>query len=214
MLLRALRRKTSLEVTSVDQLLQLEFVRDGRPDLEVSVYEVEDGEITQATAEHAASFLANPGTRTGLVVDQPDSADLIADKGKTEFRFTQDRHRSIVFFDEDELRAMLAGVFPAAAKRSRTCTRSDLGKYVADCLVVLDPEWLSLCGRPDRSSWRTLGETFRSRQTQEVVSQPQQAAISDDDDERPATLERSTNQGLERRHSCLGDAVKCPFRTR
>lgn len=175
LLLRALRRKTSLEAQTVEDLVRQEFLRAGAPDLEVSVYEVENGEVTQATAEHAASFTA-PGDRVSISMTPPDGAELSYEEGGTCFTFTRERHRSILLFDAAELSAMVAAVFPHMATRVRRTSRSDLGKYVAGRLTAGDSEWVQLCA--EKSDWARLAARHQEQQTLEPAdaSPPRPAA--------------------------------------
>jgi hypothetical protein len=162
-LLRAMRRAAWLEeAKSVEEFVRFAcFTKKNQPDLDLSVYEVNEDEVLQATVEHAASY-TKPEERAGLAIDPEDAEDLRSSLGKSQvFAFVRMRHRSIGLLDEAALCALMAKVFPAL-DRHRRFSEEELGRYVAMRLDDGDDEWLKHCGTEKHRTWGELASQFRA----------------------------------------------------
>ena len=144
-LLRIAHRKTSLEVDG-EQFYRTEFCRGGRPDLRVSVYEVEDDKrsLCRIVAEHhaVAPDRERPSTKhhfnvTGL---EPRPAIPSSDTAGA-FEFLKSTHREIVFKTEQELRDFAVRLRAELVGRMRTVEKADVRKFLAERLRENDPEW-------------------------------------------------------------------------
>jgi hypothetical protein len=156
--MRILRRYTSLELSSADDFYETELMtRERLPDLELSVFDVEDDEpaVVQTHAEYAASFRdAPPGVREGIAVTDCDGCDVVKAEGETAFSFTRDRHRELHFLDEHELRKLAESVVANLPERRRGADLERLRAYARERLGTRDPEWIAACEqRPTWKKW-------------------------------------------------------------
>lgn len=154
--MRILRRYTSLELSSAGDFYETELMtRDLLPDLELSVFDVEDEEpaVVQTHAEYAASFRdAPPGVREGIAITDCDGCDVVKAEGETAFSFTRDRHRELHFLDEHELRRLAEFVVTNLSGRRRGAEQERIRAYVRERLGTRDPEWIAACER--RPRWK------------------------------------------------------------
>lgn len=146
-LLRALKRKSSLEVTP-DQLVKTEF-RDfkGNPDLNLSVYEhsttLSQDIIIQTHAEHAAAAHLDP-PRGGWSVDLRPFYNGIAKNtpiAQPYFSFINSTHRELTFANPDELMKLASELLQQYSEPQNKVNKAELKNYVGDKLAKNDPEW-------------------------------------------------------------------------
>ena len=156
-LLRVANRLTAVEVDA-DQFYRTEFCRGGRPDLELSVYDVEDNQesLCRIIAEHHAIAPDQERPRTkrhfhvsGLEPRAPQPNPLPGP-----FTFLRDAHGEIRFEDEGELRALAMGVHGELAERGRTIERPAVREFLTGVLRVGNPEWRAfLESTPTWQAW-------------------------------------------------------------
>lgn len=150
LLLRLLRRRSSLEERDVATVLDMEFRRpDGSFDLRPSVYEVSPGEVgsvaTRLVSEHAASFLSNPPRLVPTANMARAEWPTIATPGLSKFEFSRQRHREIVCQDDADLKRLVSGLW--ADEPGRGCPRirgRQIVDYANGRLGMGDPEWAAL----------------------------------------------------------------------
>lgn len=153
LLLRVVKRRTSLELLDASEVCSVEFrTREGEPDLRVSTYEIEDAQISivQAHAEHSANIPLHPPCG-GPSLDLCGIGDPVPTPG-TRFKFTTDAHREICFDDRSKLLAGVAVVLGELASRRREATRNEVRAYVRGRLDERDPEWCEVCD--ENGAWR------------------------------------------------------------
>ena len=120
MLLRVLKRRTSLELDDAALVLDLEFsARDGKPDLALSVYRAQNNqEALQLYCEHAVGCVSPPGGRGAFDLDGVAGPVERAVPGASLFALARERHRELVFDDGDDVRQFVARVVESRSKRS------------------------------------------------------------------------------------------------
>lgn len=156
-LVRLLKRKTSLEIDDIEEVCRTEFKRqDGDVDLNVSTYRIADtGEpLLQMQSEHAASLLSPPCRHhSGLDVGGCGGDEVITE-GDTAFAFTRNAHRELLFRREEELLLFVAGWLADRRSRKRTVERESVRRYVRERLTTGDEEWVRCCdARPKWREW-------------------------------------------------------------
>lgn len=159
-LLRTLKRLVSLETESTEELVEVEFLskKTGVPDLELSVYEIEDAAavVTQARTEHQASFLDPPRDRLAAVsLSGFSDIDLVEEEGGTRFAFTRAAHRSLQLFDAEEVSRVARAVIEERVARRRITDLEDARSFVRERLALGDAEWRALCEDKKRRAWAT-----------------------------------------------------------
>jgi hypothetical protein len=131
---------------SVDELLQVAFSVDGKPDLALSVYVVTPPQFDRARAEHLISMTGPPVSAGAKELDLTGLGIATQSRGETLFAFTQGAHAEVRLNDEAELRELIQVVLREPSRRlSRDATT------VLDYMVHhrLDPEWASaLASKP------------------------------------------------------------------
>jgi hypothetical protein len=163
LLMRTLRRVTSLE-ESLTAFARLNFGSraDGQAyDTTLSVYEIDDdrAQITQAQAEHRASFACPPTSQeSSLTLHGFPEVDICATLGDTAFGFTRRQHREMRFFDEAEVLAVAEAVRSQLAERQLFTTVEAMWDYVLQRLQEQDPEWMTRCASEKR--WRKWTKSF------------------------------------------------------
>ncbi len=163
LLLRLVRRLTSLELQTIDDFIQVECIdRDrGGLDLAPSVFDVTESHVTQVTAEFEASFF-DPRKRDqlALTITKVEGLDIAAVRADGSFAFMREQHREIRLFDVNELREFVQRMTPWF--EHQRCTRaSAMGAYVASRLAESDLEWDALC--KVRTKWRAFAKKFEAQ---------------------------------------------------
>lgn len=157
-LLRALRRRTSLEAADSRTLQEVEFRnRDGSTDLRPSVYEIDDqqGQVVRTHAEHAAGLALKPAG-VGVDLAGHDQIRTNSTTGrKFSFAFTDARHRELMFRDEAELLNFIEHILAGLASRSRSAAAREILRYAADRCRAEDQEWLAFM---EAGEWKQLIE--------------------------------------------------------
>jgi len=157
MLLRIGKRKTSCELTDASEFCRVELsTRFGEPDLRLSVYEIEAGDVARAHAEHYAAANLDPPRGAldfdmgGLYQGKPRSGD--AGIG---FSFTWEAHRELWFRREQELQHFARGLLAEIDSRSIRVTKDEMKRYVGRCVAEGDDEWLSyFASAPNGAGWK------------------------------------------------------------
>lgn len=156
MILRILKRRTSLELDDPDLLLDIEFRNraDNEPDLRPSVYLVSDNsEALRVFCEHVASFISPPRGGGGVDVDGLRGFEVHEDPGQTMFTFANEQHRELLFEDEDALRAFVGALLGELSGRAVPFSKTQVHEYVRT--HATDAEWkLALDTAPQASKWR------------------------------------------------------------
>lgn len=143
-LLRLAHRITSVETTK-DDFYRTEFRGSkGAPDLELSVYEIDETQITQIVAEsHAVAPHRERPRRTkhhfnvkGLEPRAP-----VSTPGVDSFALLRSAHHEIHFENEAELQVFAAQLLREMEERKRTVGGHDVKKFLAERLAAEDPEW-------------------------------------------------------------------------
>lgn len=150
LLLRVGRRKTAWEATTIDNLLKVEFRSgegEGEIDLNPSVYMVDESQLVQTVAEHAAGIGLDPPRgldNVNLDCDRPAAST----PGDTGFEFTTAAHCELKFDSVQDLRAFLLNdILPRFAERRRVASKAQVRDYVRQRQAAGDPEWLSLIAK-------------------------------------------------------------------
>jgi len=145
LLLRVAKRRTAWEsVADLDLLLKTEFrTKDGSPDLTVSVYEIDRGDVLRAIVEHSAGVgLAPP--RGGLGIDMASDRTTVTTPGETHFAFTEAAHRELRFIDETDLRLFLEQtIVPTLSGRTLIVTKQQIKDFVKWRRDENDLEWMA-----------------------------------------------------------------------
>jgi len=155
-LVRILKRRTSLELDDPQQLLDVEFRRrsDHAPDLRPSVYQVDGAEeALRAFCEHAVSFISPPRGGAGADVQGLGGFTLEVDPGRTLFEFANDHHRELIFHDEAALLGFLMDLVDGFPTRAVKHTKEEILAYVLE--HANEPEWqTALATAPQGASWK------------------------------------------------------------
>jgi hypothetical protein len=111
-LLRCLERRSSLErgenALDPESFLELEFKdENGRPDLEVSVFQIEADQWCSVCLQKMAAAGADPPRCAGGVDVTPVRSDYEDAKEEQAFRLIGDAHKVMRFADESELRTFV-----------------------------------------------------------------------------------------------------------
>lgn len=158
-LLKLLKRRTSLE-GAASELAEVEFkTPSGDYDLSPSAYEIDDtlSVIARTLAEHGANAsLDPPGCRSGGGVDLngalPRPPEPLAESGY--FSFIREAHREVHLRDHAELMAVLEVVVGQPA-RGRWVPKADVRAHVCAKLSAGDQEWNHFCREaPKGGKWR------------------------------------------------------------
>lgn len=157
--LRVLKRYTSLEEGSFDAFFDAELrEKSGGADLNLSVFDVEAGELLRTHAEFVVSLLQpDPKkNRGGLSLDGCDG-DFDATPSPAEamaFSYARERHVELRFLRESELRAFAEQIFEQRAPRRRCADFAQIVTYGRGRLSAGDEEWRSACDA--RPKWKKV----------------------------------------------------------
>jgi len=141
------RRAVSVDAPeSIESVLETEFVgEDGGPDLNLSVYAVEDAPpaLTQVYAEHYASSGLGPGFRTTDLLDLSGLEPRAPVHEETDSLFANARaaHHVIPFANADEHRHVLVTLAADLPARRRPMEKPRSEAYVGGRLHDGDAEW-------------------------------------------------------------------------
>lgn len=153
LLLRVIKRRTSLELRDPSEVCSIEFrTKDGEPDLRVSTYEIDDQQaiIVRAHAEHSANVPLNPPCG-GPSLHFGGVGPAVPSRA-SRFQFTEEAHREICFGSESELIKGVAAVLAEKTSRQRQASRDEVRNYVRDRLLAQDAEWSKFC--TTNSAWK------------------------------------------------------------
>jgi|JI10StandDraft_1071094.scaffolds.fasta_scaffold57749_3 hypothetical protein len=141
--LRVLKRYTSLEETDFEIFFKAEFHRAGRPDLDLSIFDIAAACVVQTHAECVVSWLDPPlKNRGGLAVDGCSGTHTPRrTPAETEFAYTKGNHLELGFLHEEELRAFARHAFDSRAARDRCASREEVRTYGRAQLAAGDREW-------------------------------------------------------------------------
>lgn len=166
-LFRTLKRKSSLESTA-EEFCEIEFHRDGAPDLDLSVYEIErsNENVSRTCAEHSAHCLGSPPSLFhGVDLSGHDDIDIDSNPGASVFEFTRTRHRSLQLIDESELIAIASTIINERSGRHQATPADQIQKYICDRLEAGDYEWTELCN--EKPKWGKWARKAHQHRTQE-----------------------------------------------
>lgn len=158
-LLRIVRRRTLWESCDIQEVYEAEFrTKQGAPDLNLSVFEIEDlpATVVQAHAEHCASAGLDPPSRGAR---NADVAGLMHDpvvtcEGMSRFAFTRNAHREVQFANADALLEMVTRLVDQRDQRRRDVVVGEIRAYVRDRLGAADPEWIAFrASSAKRATW-------------------------------------------------------------
>ncbi len=155
-LFRVARRFASFEPaaeTALADIISTEFSVGGQPDLELSVYEVEDspGVHAQVFAEHVAGSGLGPRIKPGKLIDVSGLAEATRADEATPFSFIRDAHRILRFPEVAEQMDFVVALLADLAGRTRVVRKQDSQAYVVKRLGAGDPEWAQILR--DRPDW-------------------------------------------------------------
>jgi hypothetical protein len=159
-LLRALKRKTSLERTNAREFCEIEFrAGEGGLDRQLSVYETPRDEAlkVQVFAEHSAGANLDP-PRGGKLVDVHGIFDgelVVKEEGA--FAFIRAAHREIHFADDARVLRLGEQILARQQQRALDVSKEQLRQYVTARLASADREWTEYFQHaPKGAKWRAL----------------------------------------------------------
>jgi len=141
-LLRLMKRKTSLR-ESLDEFVKAEFSRDGRVELRLYVYEVQESQVVRVHAEHSAGSIPErrpPVLTLSFNLADINPASVEPQPGSNLFHFARETHQEIVFADEQEIRAAADQVHRGHVSR-RDVSEAQAHEYVMERRRESDAEW-------------------------------------------------------------------------
>ncbi len=150
MLIRLARRKTSIEPTvSARQLAETEFHhKGGGLDLDLSVYDVDGGEVLRVQAEHEAGENLDPKTRMNFAIPN-DHGVVAAEPCCNFFAFRNGAHRAVAFSDEEEILMMSEVMISNVGNVYQQLVRhNDVRAFGRGKIATGDAEWLALRDHP------------------------------------------------------------------
>jgi hypothetical protein len=133
------KRKAAWEATDAREIREVEFkTKDGQYDLRPSVYEIEEEELVQAFAEHAAAApIDPPGSALGIdffgVRSKVESA-----LGNDKFSFIRAQHREIALSSASELDEVIELARRELSSRRRDIPKASVYTYVSERLAAND----------------------------------------------------------------------------
>ena len=127
-------------------LYDAEFVnKDGTPDRQPSVYEIDEPSVPQTHAEHAANAKISP-PRKGAGIDiSPTKQPGFPQANGSSFRHLASAHKILNFTTEDDLKRFVNLLFDLKVSGQARCFKNDkatIRNYVKICVANKDPEWL------------------------------------------------------------------------
>ena len=129
MLLRVLKRYTSVEATNGREFAAIELLdrTTGQPDHRLSVYRVDAAQVPQALCEHSVSFLTPP-KRSVRGVNATDLPGFEAKPslGKGLFAFTNQAHQELHFACDADVLTFANALVADLAARTHTLTKADM----------------------------------------------------------------------------------------
>jgi hypothetical protein len=156
-LLRAFKRKTSWEL-SLEEFVKIELHVGGEPDLNLSVYEIEDEAscVVRTLVEHWVSIKHPEPAEPCRGFDASGGHDgqIESIPGDSCFRFTRECHREIAFMDAEELSKFASLILLEYHRRSRSASKGDFRAYIQNLLKLNDSEWVALLAMPEKAKWR------------------------------------------------------------
>lgn len=151
---RFAKRKAAWETADAAHIRDVEFKdKDGRYDLRPSVYKVEQHQVVQAFAEHAAAApIDPPGSALGVDF-RGVRFKLEPEPGNDKFAFTRDQHLEIALSSKAELDEVIEFACRELTTRRTEIAKASVYKYVSERLEAQDKEWLDLVESPDAKDW-------------------------------------------------------------
>ena len=146
--LRVLKRHTSLEVPFEEFFKAELYNRNGQPDVNLSVFDIEIDSLVRTHAEYVVSFL-DPSSkkRGGLSLNAcngdfdptPSPADRVL------FTYSRTRHIELRFLRESELRAWAEQLHREVSDRQQSASAREVIEYGRERLGAEDEEWVQAC---------------------------------------------------------------------
>jgi hypothetical protein len=154
--LRVLKRHTSLEVP-FDEFFMAEMRdHDGKPDLNLSVFDIDVDCLVRTHAEYVVTFLqpAPNKKRGGLSLNDchADFDETQDPAGSIIFEYARDRHVELRFLRESELRVLAEKIHTEHVERERSAAHGDVVAYGQSKLDEADEEWIRACAT--RPKWK------------------------------------------------------------
>ena len=152
--MRFAKRKAAWETADLGQIRDVEFKdKDGDYDLRPSVYEIDEKQIVQAFAEHAATAPIDP-PRSALGIDFSGvQFPLLRKPGGKRFALIREQHREVELDSQSDLEDMIATVCRDLSARRRDVPKSAVYKYVGGQLEAADHEWIDIAESVDAKDW-------------------------------------------------------------
>lgn len=146
--LRVLKRRTSLEA-SFEEFFKAEFSdKHGRPDVNLSVFDIQVDGLVRTHAEYVVSLLNPPlKTRGGLSLNGCEG-DCDATPSTTDaflFEHTNTRHVEMRFLRESEVRVLAEQLYRERIERERSSSAREVVDYGCGRLRAEDEEWVRAC---------------------------------------------------------------------
>lgn len=131
------------EPNPLSDIIEAEFTdENGNPDLALSVYRIEVGDVVRAFVEHfAAPRLRPPNSRTSVDLSN-GPAKVKPDPVPGTFEFIKEAHCELLFHDSTQLETFVALVRSEIAHRGYRVTGAQVKAYVRARLAADDPEWV------------------------------------------------------------------------
>lgn len=156
-LVRLLKRKTSLELDDSSSFMKTEFTKyDGTPDLSLSVYQLDEllgNPLVCTCAEHTAGNELNPQMRGCLNVAGINSFSVVTSPTQNRlfnFRFSSKSHREIILEDETALGEFAQQLVLTLRSRQRDVLARDVVDYAYQKYLTKDSEWQEVCKLSDK----------------------------------------------------------------
>lgn len=158
-LLRIQKRRSSVKAANLEEFCELELRnRKGEPDLNLSVYLVDDepSVIAQTYAEHAAHVgLDSPiGGFSNFVVSDIVVPRMVHKPTQRQFPFTGNSHYELQFDNEGQLKQFAKTLFENLTPRLRRIEVPQVRTFLSAKLADGDQDWIAYVStRPDWQKW-------------------------------------------------------------
>lgn len=161
MLLRCLKRRASAEAETPEEFIDAELIdRNGRYDLHLSVYQLDENHSTRVLCEHQAGSDLDPKPHCLIDLREAVTTIVLETPGETGFQYTQTRHREVTLESDEDAIAFGKRIFELLSGIGYKVSLADMRSYLALCVNESDPEWLAFfSGSPKGPKWRSLAKT-------------------------------------------------------
>lgn len=190
-MLRMLKRRTSLEsACDASELVTMEFLQRGAPDLKPSVYELNTDEdvvfqenIIRVHAEYSFVKGRLPSATQGnahIDVAALENNRFVRTPGRTPFAFTKSIHGELVLHDEHELLAFAQELLDTLREQAVDLAREQILAYIDEREKGGDREWLAglANGKSEAEDWAKELKNYRARVEKARVQKEAEAELA------------------------------------